>query len=79
MDFSTEELLEMISQCDLNRVVLYATFLSKHIRNAQKHGKVLKAMQGLRQILHTGVTLNREDEEWAFAHNLALTVSILWR
>jgi len=75
MDFSTDELLAMITQCSLNRVLLYATFLSTHIRNAQKDRKVLQAMQGLRQILHTGVAFNRDDEEWAFAHNLPLTTS----
>lgn len=77
MEFSTEELLEMIEQCGLNRIAVYATFLSTHIRNAQKDEKVLKAMQALRQILHTGVSLNREEEDWAFAHDLSLTVSFI--
>jgi hypothetical protein len=76
MAFPTEELLGMITHCGLNRVLLYATFLSMHIRNAQKDEKTLKAMRGLRQILHTGVALHHEDEEWAFSHGLPLTVNI---
>lgn len=78
MAFSTDELLGMITHCGLNRLLVYATFLSIHIRNAQKDEKVLKMMRNLRQILHTGVALHREDEEWAFSRGLPLTVYITY-
>lgn len=77
MAFSTEELLGMIKHCGLNRLMLYATFLSVHIRNAQKDEMTLKAMQNLRQILHTGVAVHREDEVWGLSHGLPLTVNIV--
>lgn len=46
-----------------------------HIRNAQGNPEVLKALKSLQQILHTGVALNCEDEEWAYKNGLSLTVS----
>ncbi|EGN93838.1 hypothetical protein SERLA73DRAFT_63440 [Serpula lacrymans var. lacrymans S7.3] len=73
LDASTSELLGMISTCGLNRVALYATFLSTHIRAARTNPEVLHALKCMRQILHTGVALNREDEEWALHHALPLT------
>ncbi|KAI0917488.1 hypothetical protein AcW1_007324 [Taiwanofungus camphoratus] len=53
----------------------YTPFLLMHIRNAQGNPEVLKALKSLQQILHTGVALNCEDEEWAYKNGLSLTVS----
>ncbi|KAJ6600810.1 putative amp-CoA ligase [Mycena sp. CBHHK59/15] len=70
---STEELMKMVKTCGLNRMAVYATFLSVYIKDAQKDPEVLKALQGFRQIVHAGVSLNREDEEWAYANDLPIT------
>lgn len=57
----------MTTQCNLNRVMLYPTFLSARleIREANMDEMTLwVAMEALRQALHTGVALSREGEEW---------------
>jgi hypothetical protein len=71
---STDELMRMVKTCGLNRMAVYATFLSVYIKAAQNDPEVLKALQGFRQIVHGGVALNREDEEWAYANKLPITV-----
>lgn len=76
MAMPTAELVELIKTCGLNRVAMYAPFLSVHIKAAQSDPAVLSALQSCRQILHTGVSLNAEDEAWAYEHGLPITVQI---
>ncbi|KAJ7136297.1 putative amp-CoA ligase [Mycena filopes] len=73
MAMPTDELVELITTCGLNRLALYAPFLSVHIRAAQTDPTVLSALQSCRQILHTGVSLNAADENWAYDHGLPIT------
>lgn len=68
-----EELLAMTRDCGLNRLVQYAPFVSKHIRAAQQDAEVKRVLQSMRQILHTGVALNPEDEKWGLENGLVLT------
>jgi acyl-coenzyme A synthetase/AMP-(fatty) acid ligase len=77
MGMTTEELMHMIQSCGLNRMAVYATFLSTYIKAAQQDQKVLAALRSFRQIVHTGVALNREDEEWAYENHIPITVSVL--
>ncbi|KZT05761.1 putative amp-CoA ligase [Laetiporus sulphureus 93-53] len=72
--FSTDELLAMVKKCGLNRIATYAPFLVQHIRRAKQDMDVLETLKGLRQILHTGVALNREEEKWAYEQRLPMTV-----
>lgn len=74
MAMGPEELLAMTRDCGLNRLVQYAPFVSKHIRAAQQDDEVKRILQGMRQILHTGVALNPEDEKWGLENGLVLTV-----
>lgn len=74
-ELSSEELAEMIVVQGVNRLMFYATYLSNYIHIAQKDSKFLQVLQGVRQIMHTGVSLNAEDEAWALANGLPLTVS----
>lgn len=66
------ELLTITRHCGVDRVVLYAPFLSSHIRNAKDSSpEVLEC----RQIIYTGVALNPEEEQWGEVSNgLPITV-----
>lgn len=78
MSMSSVEMLAMIRTCSLNRLVQYATFVSEHIRIARTSPSVKEALQGLRQILYTGVALDAQDSQWAFANGLRITVRWLF-
>ncbi|KAJ7182755.1 hypothetical protein C8R43DRAFT_868796 [Mycena crocata] len=73
MGMSTEELMRMVKTCGLNRMAVYATFLSIYIKAAHTDPNVLRALQSFRQIVYAGVALNREDEEWAYTNRLPVT------
>jgi hypothetical protein len=75
MSAPTSELVTMITTCGVNRLVLYASFLSSHIKEARKSPAVASVLASCRQILHTGVSLPREDEEWAVKNALPITVN----
>ncbi|KIP05680.1 hypothetical protein PHLGIDRAFT_119584 [Phlebiopsis gigantea 11061_1 CR5-6] len=72
-DIGAEEFLAMVRQCGLNRLLQYASWLSALISEARQNGEVLEAMQGLRQVVYTGVSMNPEDEAWALANGIPIT------
>lgn len=75
-DVGAAEFLAMVRQCGLNRLLQYASWLSALLAVARKDAAVLAAMQGLRQVVYTGVSMNPEDEAWARAHGIPITVRI---
>jgi hypothetical protein len=68
--FSSEELIDMIHRCQLNRLNQFSTFLSIHLRNSRQNRKLLGYLQSLDQILISGLSLPREDEDWAYKNGL---------
>lgn len=74
MGMSTDELVAIIKDCGVNRVVLYAPFLSSHIQGAKENPEVLHLLRNCRQIIHTGVALNADEEKWAYANGLPIMV-----
>jgi hypothetical protein len=74
MGIPTEELVHLIKTCGLNRVAMYAPFLSVHIKAAQSDPRVLGVLQSCRKILYTRVSLNADDEAWAYDNGLPITV-----
>ena len=74
MDIPGQEFLNMARICKLSTGVLYATFLGKLIREAQQDPHLRDAMKGVGQIIYTGVSLQKEEEAWAFANNVNIMV-----
>lgn len=72
IDFSSDELVAMISRCNLNRLNQFASFLAKHLRRSQQDPKLLGLLQGLDEVVHSGLPLAREEEEWAIRNGVPL-------
>ena len=72
--FSSEELVDMILRCHLNRLNQFSTFLSSHLRNARSHPKLLGQLRSLSEIIFSGLPLCREDEEFAYHNGLKIKV-----
>jgi len=68
LPFPSTELVDMINQCGLNRLTQFASFVAGHIRNAREDPHLLGMLQGLDEVLHAGLPLPAEEEEWA-RHN----------
>lgn len=73
--FSSEELVDMILRCQLNRLNQFSTFLSSQLRNARLHPKLLEQLRSLNEIIFSGLPLQREDEEFAYRNGLKIKVS----
>ncbi|GBE88711.1 acetyl-CoA synthetase-like protein [Sparassis latifolia] len=71
--FSSDELVDMISRCELNRLNQFPAFLGIHIRNSRQNPKLLARLCGLDEILYSGQPMPREDEEWAYKNNMRIT------
>ncbi|KAH8120399.1 acetyl-CoA synthetase-like protein [Phellopilus nigrolimitatus] len=72
INFSSEELVDMINRCNLSRLHQFATFLSIHIRHARQNPKLLSYLQSLNTVLYSGLPLPQEDEEYAYQNSLNL-------
>ena len=72
--FSSEELLDMIARCGLNRLKQFATFLGHHFRNSKADPKLLQALVQLDEVLYSGLALGREEEAWALQNGVNLQV-----
>lgn len=70
--FSSEELLDMIARCGLNRLKQFATFLGHHLRNSKTDPKLLQALVRLDEVLYSGLALGSEEEAWAFQNGINL-------
>ncbi|OCH95765.1 acetyl-CoA synthetase-like protein [Obba rivulosa] len=70
--FPSDELLDMVHRCRLNRLNQFATFLAVHLRNSRRDPKLLAVLQGLDEVLYAGLTLAREEEEWAYQNGILL-------
>ncbi|KAI0720815.1 acetyl-CoA synthetase-like protein [Cerioporus squamosus] len=70
-----DEFMGLIRVCELTHLVIFATYLSTLIRAARTDESVKLALQSLYQISYTGTSLNKEDEEWAYANSLNVVIS----
>lgn len=68
--FSSEELLDMVTRCGLSRITIFPTYLATHFRNSRRDPKVLAALQGLDEILISGLSMSVEDQRWARSNGI---------
>ena len=72
--FSSEELLDMVTRCGLNRLNQFASFLGHHLRNSKTNPRLLQALIQLDEIQSAGLALGREEEAWALQNGVNLRV-----
>lgn len=70
--FSSDELVDMVQRCGLSRMNQFPTFLSQHLRNSRHDPKLLAYLQGLDEILISGLMMSPEDEEWVYRNGIKL-------
>lgn len=76
INFSPDELAQMITRCGLNRLNQFAAFLAMMIRNSRQNPKLLSLLRSLDEILYSGLQLPRDEEQFAYANGLKLKVSL---
>ncbi|KXN89924.1 hypothetical protein AN958_04928 [Leucoagaricus sp. SymC.cos] len=72
MSFSSEELMDMINHCGLNRLNQFAAFLANHLRRSRTDKELLSELVGLDEVLYSGLPLPRDEEEWAYKSGIKL-------
>lgn len=70
--FSSEELVDMITRCGLNRLNQFATFLATHLKQSRQDPKLLALLQGLDEVLYSGLALSTDEENWAYEKGINL-------
>ncbi|KAI3602834.1 amp-ligase [Moniliophthora roreri] len=70
--FSSEELIDMIHRCGLNRLNQFAAFLASQLRASCSNPKLLSMLSNLDEVLYSGMPLPREEQEWALRNNINL-------
>ncbi|KAF5356039.1 hypothetical protein D9756_003859 [Leucocoprinus leucothites] len=72
ISFSSEELMDMIHHCGLNRLNQFAAFLASHLRKSRTDKDLLSELAGLDEVLYSGLPLPRDEEEWAYKNGIKL-------
>lgn len=75
-EITPDEFLGMVRKCGLNFLLQYAPWMQKLLAAARVRPEVLDALRGMQQIAYTGAALNPEDERWALAQGIPLTVRL---
>ncbi|KAI0778508.1 acetyl-CoA synthetase-like protein [Trametes elegans] len=70
--FSSDELIDMVRRCGLSRMNQFPTFLTHHLRDSRRDPKLLAVLQGLDEILISGLMMTPEDEEWVYRNGIKL-------
>lgn len=70
LPFSSDELLDMVNRCGLNRLNQFASFLGTHLRNSRTNPALLAGLKQLDELLYTGLPLAVEEEAWAREHGI---------
>ena len=73
--FSSEELLDMIARCGLNRLRQFSSYIDNHLRNSKTDPKLLQALIQLDEVQYGGLPLGREEEAWAIQNGINLLVN----
>lgn len=75
LSFSSEELIDMVVRCQLNRLNQFPTFLANHFRQARQDPKLLAMLRNLDDVLYSGLALPHEEEQFAYSNGIKLRVS----
>lgn len=71
--YDTDELLDMIKSCNLNRINIYSPPLTTFLRISKQDQEVLRALTQLDDVLYSGLALPQEEEDWARKNGVHLT------
>ncbi|KAF7332472.1 Acetyl-CoA synthetase-like protein [Mycena kentingensis (nom. inval.)] len=72
MPFSAAQLCEMVQDCGMTRLNIFGSYLAGHLRSARQDAALLRALQGLDEVLYTGLPLPRDEEAWAYTQGVKL-------
>ncbi|KAJ4486270.1 acetyl-CoA synthetase-like protein [Lentinula aciculospora] len=72
ISFSSEELMDMIQTCGLNRLNQFAAFLAMQLQTSRNHPKLLSMLSNLDEVLYSGMPLPRLEQEWALQNHVKL-------
>ena len=75
MAVQPRELIGLVRVCGMTILVVYAPFLADLTRAARTDAELLDALKSIKQITHTGVPLNREEEAWAYSQDMNVNSS----
>lgn len=78
LNFSSEELMDMIVRCGLNRLNQFGSFLGNHLRASRQNSSLLSMLVALDDVLYSGLPIAREEEQWAYKHGIKIRVSFFF-
>ncbi|KAJ6561556.1 hypothetical protein DFH09DRAFT_1247719 [Mycena vulgaris] len=70
--FTSNQLVDMIHDCGLNRLNIFGSFLTTHLLNSRLDSKLRDILANLDEVLYTGLPLPREEESWAYSQGIKL-------
>lgn len=75
ISFSSEELIDMIQRCGLNRLNQFAAFLAMHIQTSRTNAELLSMLTNLDEVLYSGMPLPRDEQKFASEAGIKIRVN----
>ncbi|KAJ7597147.1 hypothetical protein C8J56DRAFT_1001157 [Mycena floridula] len=72
LPFDSNEFVDMIQRCRLNRLNQFAAFLATRFEESKQDPKLLSLLAGLDEVLYSGMPLPRQVEEYAYRAGIRL-------
>ncbi|GJJ13702.1 hypothetical protein Clacol_007958 [Clathrus columnatus] len=72
VDFTPEELLQIIKECKINTIHQFSALLNRTLREATTNLELELALKSLEFIGHTGSSIGKEESKWAIEHEIPL-------
>ena len=67
----------MIARCGLNRLMQFAGYFGRQLRNAKTDPMLLQALVQLDEVQHSGLALGPEEEAWALQNGISIRVNLV--
>ncbi|KAL4247914.1 hypothetical protein ABKN59_006785 [Abortiporus biennis] len=72
LDYNSNELIDMIARCQLNRLTLTGSSLSNHLSNSRTNTRLLFLLSSLDDIIYFNSEIPNQAEEWARSNGLSI-------
>lgn len=76
LDFSSDELKDMVKRCNLRMLLQFPSYFAAHVKRARTDPELLQILRDLEGIYLGGMALTEDDLAWCVHKGLPLVVSL---
>jgi len=72
-DVAPHEVLLMVKNCGLNRIIMFGNSMTKHLSAAKSNEELWNTLKAMRQVTYCGIAISDEEDRYARKNGLPMT------